>query len=241
MEKGARRGAAHAAGVADTTPEERWLTAVLPFVRDHVPPAPSRVLEIGCGTLGGFVPTLNAEGYATVGVDPEAPEGPAYRRVEFERYELGQPVDVIVACTSLHHVADLGQVLDRVVESLVPGGQVIVVEWAHELFDEGTARWCFDRLTDPDREHGWLQHHRVAWQASGLGWEAYLDTWAHDEHLHAGDTILATVQDRFESLVLIRAPYFFPELDNTTEADEQAAIDAGLIRPAGIRYVGRRR
>ena len=34
------------------------------------------------------------------------------------------------------------------------------------------------------------------------------------------------------------APYFFAELGNVAEADEQAAIDAGEIRATGIRYVG---
>jgi hypothetical protein len=45
------------------------------------------VLEVGCGTLGGFVPALLDAGYDAVGVDPEAPEGPGYRQIEFERYE----------------------------------------------------------------------------------------------------------------------------------------------------------
>jgi len=36
-------------------------------------------------------------------------------------------------------------------------------------------------------------------------------------------------------------PYFFPDLACTTEADEQAAIDGGHIRPTRIDYVGTRR
>jgi len=67
------------------TPDDRWLAAVWPFVQDQLPPAPAAVLEIGCGTLGGFVPALGDAGYRAVGVDPDAPEGPDYRRVEFER------------------------------------------------------------------------------------------------------------------------------------------------------------
>jgi hypothetical protein len=37
-----------------------------------------------------------------------------------------------------------------------------------------------------------------------------------------------------------RGPYFFPDLAGTSEADERAAIDAGLIRDTRADYVGRR-
>ena len=85
------------------TPDDPWLAAVWSFVRDQLPPAPARVLEIGCGTLGGFVPALLDGGYQAVGVDPEAPEGPDFQRIEFERYEPPQLVDCVVASLSLHH------------------------------------------------------------------------------------------------------------------------------------------
>jgi len=62
------------------TPDERWLAAAWPFVSDQLPPAPAGVLEVGCGPLGGFVPALLGGGYEAVGVDPEAPEGPATTR-----------------------------------------------------------------------------------------------------------------------------------------------------------------
>ena len=113
-------------------PHERWLAAVWPFVRGQLPPAPARVLEVGCGKLGGFVPALLDGGYQAVGVDPEAPEGPDYRRVEVERYDPLWPVECVVASTSLHHVADLDEVLDRLAALLVPGGVLVVVEWAWE-------------------------------------------------------------------------------------------------------------
>ena len=38
----------------------------------------------------------------------EAPPGPGYSQVEFEHYDMPWPADAIVACASLHHVADLG-------------------------------------------------------------------------------------------------------------------------------------
>lgn len=226
--------------MTDTFSDERWLAALLPFVRRHLPPSPARVVEIGCGPLGGFVPALLADAYDVVGVDPEAPEGPAFRRVGFEAYDVQQPVHAIVACTSLHHVADLDDVLDRVVDALVPGGTIVVVEWAHERFDEATARWCFDRLAPPDLGENWLHRHRDTWEASGQSWESYRQAWVDDEGLHEGDTIVQALRARFEDHLSEQSPYFFADLDNVTEAAEQAAIDSDRIRPTGIRYVGRR-
>jgi SAM-dependent methyltransferase len=131
------------------TPDERWLTALWPSVRAPLPPPPARILEIGCGPLGGFVPMLRDGGYAATGIDPEAPEGTDFRRVGFEDYLPSRPADAIIACTSLHHVADLGRVLDLAAAALVPAGVLVVVEWARERFDEATAGWCFARLPRP--------------------------------------------------------------------------------------------
>ena len=89
------------------TPVCRWLAAVWPFVRGQLVPSPARVLEVGCGSLGGFVPALLDGGYDAIGVDPEAPEGSNYQQVELERYDPAWPVECVVASTSLHHVADL--------------------------------------------------------------------------------------------------------------------------------------
>ena len=57
-------------------PDDPWLGAVWPFVRGQLPAPPSTVLEVGCGTVGSFVPALLSDGYDAVGVDPQAPEGP---------------------------------------------------------------------------------------------------------------------------------------------------------------------
>ena len=137
------------------TSDERWLAANWPFVYASLPVAPARVLEIGCGQRGGFVPMMQAAGYQATGVDPEAPPGPSYRQVEFERYAVPGQLDAIVACTSLHHVADLAAVLDLAAQALAPGGRAVIVEWARERFDEATARWCFARLPGPDDDPGY--------------------------------------------------------------------------------------
>jgi SAM-dependent methyltransferase len=220
------------------TPDDRWLAAVWPFVQERLPPAPASVLEIGCGTLGGFVPALRAAGYRAVGVDPDAPEGPDYRRTEFEHHQPPRPVDGVVASLSLHHVADLDQALDRLRDLLAPGGVLVVVEWSWERFDEATARWGFARLVPPSpgAEPGWLHRHRERWSASGQPWERYLRDWAEQEGLHTGERILRGLDARFTRRFHAEHPYLFADLA-TSEAEEQAAIDAGEIRAVGVRYV----
>ena len=202
------------------TPDERWLAAVWPFVRVRLPGLPARVLEIGCGPLGGFVPMLRAAGYGATGVDPDAPDGPGYRQTEFEHYEVPQPVGAIVACTSLHHVADPGQVLDLAGAALVTGGVLVVVEWAWEMFDEAAARWCSGRLPPPGDEPGWLNDRLAEWRASGRAWDAYCRSWADSEGLHSGQDILRELRARFDTIELGYGPYFFPDLAGTSEADE---------------------
>ena len=222
------------------TERERWLGATWPFVRGWLPAAPARVVEIGCGPLGGFVPRLGQAGYEATGIDPKAPEGPSYRQAEFEHADIGGPVDAIVASLSLHHVADLGEALDLMRAALVPGGMAVVVEWAREGFDEATARWCFARLPEAGDEPGWLHGQRDEWRESGLPWGEWLRSWAQAEGLHTGQDILNGLDARFDRETLGFGPYFFADLAATSEADEQAAIDAGLITANRIQYAGRR-
>jgi SAM-dependent methyltransferase len=216
--------------------DELWLAATWPFVREHLPATPARVLELGCGPLGGFVPRMRELGYDAIGVDPEAPEGPGYDRREFERHEVSEQLDVVLACASLHHVTDLDAVLDRIESVLKPDGTVVVVEWAHERFDERAARWCFDRLADDG--HGWLQHHRDQWRESGQSWDRYFRAWVSAERMHAGRDILRGLQARFDTAAIGGGPYFFVDLDATTSAEEQAAIDAGLIQASALHFAG---
>lgn len=150
-------------------PEERWLAAVWP-----------------------------AAGYEAIGIDPEAPPGSSYRQAEFEHSDLPSRVDAIVACTSLHHVADLAGVLDLVHAALLPGGTVVVVEWARERFGEATARWCFGRLPEPGPDPGWLHRLHAEWQESGRSWDTSLLSWAQAEGLHTGLDILNGLDARFD-------------------------------------------
>jgi hypothetical protein len=86
-----------------------------------------------------------------------------------------------------------------------------------------------------------LHRHRNCWAESGLTWPDYLQSWADEEGLHAGERILAGLDARFRRRLCESGPYFFADLADTTEADEQAAIDTGTIQAGGIRFVGQPR
>jgi SAM-dependent methyltransferase len=221
------------------TLDERWLAAVWPRVREWLPPAPARVVELGCGSLGGVVPMLRAAGYDAIGVDPAAPDGDEYRRLPFERLEPVDEIDALVAVTSLHHVEDPVEVLDRVVRMLAPAGLAIVVEWDWHALDGRTADWAFDRL-GPDGDEGWLRGHRERWAASGLPWEDYLAAWAAEHGIHEAGELLRLLDERFERELLATGPYVFSGLPHTTEDDERDAIARDEISPTRVDLVARK-
>jgi hypothetical protein len=61
------------------------------------------------------------------------------------------------------------------------------------------------------------------------------------EGLHAGQDILDELDARFDCQALAWGPYFFADLAGTSDTDEQAAIDSGLIQANRIQYAGRRK
>ncbi len=222
------------------SPDEIWLDATWPFVRGQLPPPPATVIELGCGQVGGHVPALLRAGYPATGVDPEAPGGPAYQRMTFEDYRPDAPVDAVIASTSLHHVDDPGTVLDRVADVLVPGGTLVVVEWVSEDFDEAAARWCFrHRLRDPGEPGAWLAGLHAEWAASALSWDGFLRGWLEHHGLHSAATIRQALEARFLTTHESSGPYYFPDLLDADVLAEQAAIDAGQVKPGCLRYAGR--
>jgi SAM-dependent methyltransferase len=238
MDERSAHGHEHAAGSAST--DGVWLAATWPFIRRQLPPTPARVIELGCGPGGGHVPALIRAGYDATGVDPEAPEGAAYRRVAFEEYRPGASADAVVASVSLHHVDDAGAVLDHVAEVLRPDGVLVVVEWISEDFDEPTARWCFGHRLRGEAEPGaWLGGLYAEWTASGLSWDAFFRAQLAEHGLHPASVIRRELQARFAATHMSTGPYYFPDMPDTDATAEQAMIDAGQIRAGCLRYAGR--
>lgn len=189
------------------------------FVGEHLPPAPARVLEVGCGG-GELTRAMAGHGYDVLGIDPEAPAGELFEPVSLE--EFGDPAgfDAVVACRSLHHIDDLGAALDKASSLLRPGGRLLVYEHAPDRMDERTARWYREHA--PSREHS---HSDWAGDHAGL---------------HGYAAIRAELDRRFSELVFAWAPYLYRELGSSA-AEEQALIEAGAINAIGFVYVGEAR
>lgn len=103
-----------------------------------------RVLELGCGN-GGTALALAELGLHVTGIDlsPERVEAATHEalrrglaaRTEFLTGDLNLmplPVssfDCVVAHDALHHILELGNLLDRVRGALVPGGRLVVMDF----------------------------------------------------------------------------------------------------------------
>ena len=203
----------------------------LDFVREHLPPAPARVLDVGCGQ-GELTTALDVSGYDVLGIDPRAPEGERFRRIRLEDLEPADgPYDAVVASYSLHHIRDLDHALDLVVELLEPGGALVLDEFGWDLVDEPTLDWLYGQ--------------RRALAAAGLGeapasLEALRDEW-RTEHLglHGFEELRTAVGARFEERAFARMPFFHRQLGGVaTEVLEQALVEAGAIQALGFRYAG---
>ncbi len=122
------------------------------FLLLHLPPPPARVLEVGCGD-GELARALVDAGYEAVAVDPEAPDGEIFRRTTIEAFDEPGSFDAVVASLSLHHVHDLGGVLDKLVRLLEGGGPLILNEFAWDRLDPMTPEW--------EEEHAGLHGYAV--------------------------------------------------------------------------------
>jgi SAM-dependent methyltransferase len=174
-------------------------------------PGRARVLEIGCGE-GKLARFLAAAGHRVLAIDPEAPEGPLFRRTTIENLTETEPFDAIAASRSLHHVHDLPLALDKVAAVLRPGGVFIVDDFAWERLDADSARLLGIDVRD------WREEHA---------------------DLHTSEAMLAGLEARFTGRTLWRGPYLYREARQVVdEATEHELIESERLRAIGFRYVG---
>jgi len=160
------------------------------FVLQELPPAPARVLEIGCGDRGGVVPALVEAGYEALGVDPQAPAGERYLRQDFR--EIDGSFDAVVAGRMLHHVDPIEPAAGHIA-TLAP--LVLVNEFAWDLIDESLQRWydAQPEKTGPPSVDEWRRRHpglhphgvvlaalRAHFVERTLEWVPYLQNWLGD-------------------------------------------------------------
>jgi SAM-dependent methyltransferase len=183
------------------------------FVLGELPPAPARVLEVGCGQ-GELARTIGVSGYDVLAVDPEAPQGPPFLRTTIEELDDPGPFDAVVASRSLHHVHDLPAVIERIAALLTAGGSVVLDEFGWERLDKRSA------------------------EQAGID----LEEW-REEHadLHTSEAIVRELERRFDRRSLSWEPYLYREARQAVdECTERELIAAGRLEPIGFRYVGKR-
>jgi SAM-dependent methyltransferase len=202
----------------------------LEFAREYLPPAPARVLDVGCGQ-GELTTALAVAGYDVLGIDPLAPHGDLFRRLKLEDLEETEPFDAIVAGRSLHHLRDLDAGLDKIAALLPPVGVLVVDEFAWDRLDETTLDWFYGQLRalaaaghgEAPASHDEL---RQEWEAEHLG-------------LHGFAALREGFDARFDEREFEWVPYLHRTLAGVaTEVLEQALIDAGAIQPLGFRWAG---
>jgi SAM-dependent methyltransferase len=203
----------------------------LDFLREHLPGAPRRVLEVGCGH-GELTTALAAAGYDVLGIDPLAPQGDLFRRIRLEDLEPSDgPFDAIVASRSLHPIRHLDHALDLIVELLVPAGPLLLDEIAWDRIDAATFDWLYgQRRALAAAGHGDAPDSpealREEWEAAHLG-------------VHGYESLRVALDARFEERAFGWAPFLHRQLGGVaTEVLEQALIDAGAIQALGFRYAG---
>jgi hypothetical protein len=165
------------------------------FVLQELPPAPARVLEVGCGDRGGVVPALVETGYDAIGVDPRAPAGERYVQTDFR--EVEGVFDAVVAGRVIHHLEPLGEAVEQLA-SLAP--LLIVDEFAWDLIDEPLQRWydAQPKVSGPPTIEQWR------WRHPGL---------------HPHDVLLDALRVRYDERVLEWVPYFHHWLGDVESPD----------------------
>lgn len=165
------------------------------------------MIEIGCGDAGGLVPALVAAGYDAIGVDPRAPAGDRFLRVDFR--EVEGAFDAAVAGRVIHHLTPLDEALDHLA-ALAP--LLVVDEFAWDLIDPDLQAWyeaeraCRPGATGPPTLDEWR------WRHPGL---------------HPHDVVLAGVRARWEEQALEWVPYFHHWLGEVESPDRIGYLWAG--------------
>jgi SAM-dependent methyltransferase len=212
---------------------QRRLAVFHAYLRTVVP-GPARLLEIGCGR-GELARALAEDGHDVTAIDPDAPDGPIFRRVKLEDFAADEPFDVTVASVSLHHIDDLGAAVRQIETLLRPGGLLVLEEFAKERLTGATAEWYY--------------HQRRALSAVGRQDAAALGPFARwrrewrGEHadIHTVAQLRSELQRRFSERRFEWMPYLYSyALDDALEPFERALIESGEIRATGCRYLGER-
>jgi ubiquinone/menaquinone biosynthesis C-methylase UbiE len=125
------------------------------LVAEVLPPAPARILDVGCGTgalslelarAGHEVTAIDADEDAIALAERGAPAGRpgrvTYHHADVHDWSGDEAAfDVVVTTRTLHHLTEPAAALERMRRWLRPGGRLVCVDFLHDRFDRRAARW----------------------------------------------------------------------------------------------------
>jgi SAM-dependent methyltransferase len=191
-------------------------------VRDGLPPAPARVLEVGAGE-GELAAGLRELGYDVSAIDPrggaEGVEQLALIDLDVEEGSF----DAAVAMLSLHHVDPLDDSLARLATAVRVGGVLLVDEFDTAAFDRRAADWLLAR---------WHRQGREVHSDAGAFHADIRD------HLHPMAEVCEQLTDvGFAVGEIERVPYLHRwHLEPGLLGEEEQSIAAGELSFTGVRF-----
>jgi SAM-dependent methyltransferase len=213
---------------------------VLGYVRESLPPAPLRVLEVGAGS-GELAAELASVGYEVVAIDPASIGDPVRPIPLVELPEPPESFDAAVAVVSLHHVEPLRESCRRLAEVVRPGGTLVLDEIDAGRFDERAASWWLEHRDADGHEHGGHEHAGPGHGEHEPGTPEEIVAFLR-RHIHDLATLQDTLGEWFELGPPVRGPYLYRwELPPGLRATEVRDIGTGRLPAVGVRIVGARR
>jgi len=199
------------ASVASDVPTAETLA----FVSAHAPPAPARILEVGCGD-GALASRLQGMGHQVVGLDASADAVAQARRrgldarvarwPDFEE----TPFDVVVFTRSLHHIDPLPQAVGQAKKLLKRAGKVLVEDFAFAEIEPLAAEWLHEVLSLLDAAR-LLRRDGDGLVGRILRGEGLLAAWhaAHEHDLHSASAMSGCLREHFARVDEATAPYLY--------------------------------
>lgn len=212
-----------------------------------LPPPPARIVEAGCGR-GALAAALADLGYDVTGVDRDQDMADAARDrgvsvIQADLREVTGEFDVVLCTRSLHHADDLDGVLAHAATLLVPGGRIVIEEFAWERVDRAGAHFLYDNrallvatgVLDADAPDGdpldaWVEGHDFLHRGDAM--LAALGRIGADVTTVATSMLWRLVDGR--GGVWTRPPTHAADALNTMRAAEDRGIAAGLLPAVGL-------
>ena len=232
----------------------------LSFTLRHLPSAPARILEVGCGA-GELALQLKRLGHQIVPIDSsvEAAEQAKELGVEvtiarWPQFE-DRPFDAVLFTRSLHHIHPLREAVEQAHRLLKPSGLVVVEDFAYEEAVLSTIEWFYGVLSLLET-CGKLSLENDSFAKTLLTSKGSFEVWRnrHDEDVNLASSMAIVLKEWFEPLAEASATYLYrylcPLLEDgddgyvivrrVLEMEERLA-STGAVNLIGRRFVGRRK